>query len=417
MALSAYRGALALGLAAAIAASASASAQEDGPPGATVESVLALSRRLSPELRAAALDTEAAAARADAAGRLDDPTFRAMSDEVDRTSGPRINKTYLSVEQEFPLWGKLELQRSAALSAVDAARGRERAAEAELDEKIKVAFARCYAASQSLAINRDVARLARSMAKLAADRYGQGLGEQTEALAATAEITRAEMEEARLEADKRSAVARLNALLARPAGAPLAEPKRLRPLPLEPHIDVLLERTRAGNPRLFTGAAEVRGAENERQLAAKAWYPNVTLGAGAIQRDNGPAGYTASLSLKIPLQWGAKEAGEREAVAKLGAARQRLAQIEAELAGDLGQSLATLAAARRIGDLTRRRLIPQLEAAYKSALAGYGRNQETLAAVFEAEHRVHQARLDLLRVDTEAQAALAAIERLVGAEL
>src|SRR5207244_11722087 len=148
-------------------ASGPASAQDAGAPGATAESVLALGRRLSPELRAVALDTEAAAARADAAGRLDDPTFRAMSDEVDRTSGPRINKTYLSVEQEFPLWGKLELKRSAALAAVDAARGRELAATVELDEKIKVAFARYYAASQALRVNRDVPQVAASMAKVA----------------------------------------------------------------------------------------------------------------------------------------------------------------------------------------------------------------------------------------------------------
>jgi len=49
----------------------------------------------------------------------------------------------------------------------------------------------------------------------------------------------------------------------------------------------------------------------------------LTLGAGAIQRDNGPPGYTATLAFKVPLQWGAKEAGEREAAAKLGAAQQR----------------------------------------------------------------------------------------------
>jgi outer membrane protein TolC len=224
-------GAIAASVFVALAASSPAAAQSSGAPGATVESVLVLGRQLSPELRATALDTEAAAARADAAGRLDDPMFRAMSDEVDRTSGPRINKTYLSFEQEFPLWGKLELRQSAALAAVDAARGRQRAAEVELDEKIKIAFARYYAASQALAVNRDVARVARSMAKLAADRYGQGLGTQPEAIAAEIEITRAETEQARLEADRRSAAARLNGLLARPPAAPFAEPKRLRPMP------------------------------------------------------------------------------------------------------------------------------------------------------------------------------------------
>src|SRR5436305_946650 len=232
-------------------------------PGTTVESLLALGRQLSPELRAMALERDAAAARADAAGRLDDPTFRAMSDEVDRTSGPRINKTYLSVEQEFPLWGKLELKRSAALAAVDAARGRGRAAEAELDEKIKIAFARYYAASQALAVNRDVARVARAMAKLAAERYGQGLGMQPEAIAAETKITRADTERARLEADRRSASARLNGLLARPVGAPFAEPRRLRPLPAaEPHPELLLERARVANRRLIAGAAAGGGAES-----------------------------------------------------------------------------------------------------------------------------------------------------------
>ena len=180
---------------------------------------------------------------------------------------------------------------------------------------------------------------------------------------------------------------------------------------------LLLDRARAANPRLFTGAAEIRSAASERELASKAWYPNVTLGAGAIQRDNGPPGYTASLAIKMPLQWGVKEAGEREAAAKLGAAQQRQSQLEADISGDLEQALAALAAARRIADLTRKQLIPKLDTAHKSTLALYRRDQGTLGAVLEAEHRIHQARLDLLRADTDAQVALAAIERLIGAEL
>ena len=173
----------------------SASAQEGGLPGVTAASVLELGRQLSPELRAMALERDAAAARADAAGRLDDPVFRAISDEVDRTSGPRINKMYLSVEQEFPLWGKRDLQRSAALAAVDAARGREQATAAELDEKIKTAFARYYAASRALLVNREVIQLASAMAKLAKERYAQNLGPQSDAITAEAEITRTAMEQ------------------------------------------------------------------------------------------------------------------------------------------------------------------------------------------------------------------------------
>jgi cobalt-zinc-cadmium efflux system outer membrane protein len=74
-------------------------------PGATLDEVLAIARRLSPELAARALDTEAAQARVEIAGSLADPTLRITSDEIDRTRGPRQNKMYFTVEQEFPLWG------------------------------------------------------------------------------------------------------------------------------------------------------------------------------------------------------------------------------------------------------------------------------------------------------------------------
>ena len=50
-------------------------------PGATLEEVLAIARRLSPELAARALDTEAAQARVTIAGSLADPTLRFLETE------------------------------------------------------------------------------------------------------------------------------------------------------------------------------------------------------------------------------------------------------------------------------------------------------------------------------------------------
>jgi cobalt-zinc-cadmium efflux system outer membrane protein len=47
----------------------------DGPLGATVDGLVAAGRQLSPALRAAALDTAAAAATAIGADALDDPTI------------------------------------------------------------------------------------------------------------------------------------------------------------------------------------------------------------------------------------------------------------------------------------------------------------------------------------------------------
>ncbi len=68
--------------------------------------------------------------------------------------------------QSFPLWGKRDLRREAALADVDAARGRERAAQDDIDERIKVAYAQYYLISRDIAVNREIAVLARHMAVL-----------------------------------------------------------------------------------------------------------------------------------------------------------------------------------------------------------------------------------------------------------
>jgi outer membrane protein, heavy metal efflux system len=96
-------------LTAQVARAAGPEANDDQRLGATVDGLLATAHRLSPELAAGALDAEAAAARVEVAGALDDPTLRVTSDEDRDEHGRRLNKMLYGVEQEFSLWGKREL--------------------------------------------------------------------------------------------------------------------------------------------------------------------------------------------------------------------------------------------------------------------------------------------------------------------
>jgi hypothetical protein len=123
-------------------------ASDAGLPGATVESVLVIAKRLSPELAAQALTTEAAQARVVIAGALPDPKLTVLSDEIDRTSGPRQNKMIFGVEQDFPLWGKRDLGRAAVEAEVAQMTAQSRDLEAALGERVKVAFAAYYVAWQ-----------------------------------------------------------------------------------------------------------------------------------------------------------------------------------------------------------------------------------------------------------------------------
>jgi cobalt-zinc-cadmium efflux system outer membrane protein len=387
------------------------------PLGATVESVLLAGRQLNPALRAAALDTATAAAKAAGADALDDPM---ISDSYLYYRNPNVFSGHaITVTQAFPLWGKRDLRREAALADLDAIRGREQAARDALDERIKVAFAQYYVASRALAVNREVIAVTRGMRAGAEVRYGAGQGDQAAVIKALGEETAVEIEAARLEGDRAAARELLNALLARPASAPLAEPSRPRCVPAANLSTAsLVERARGGSPALAASGAEVDAARTRATLAEKAWYPDLTVGAGPlIQTNNRPPGIAATVGLNIPLPWGKEASEQQAATAQLGAAQQRYEAALLDIQSALGEAVARLNAARQADALVARKALPEARAALKSITADYAQGRGDLATALDAQHRAHDLELKLLQLELDEQTMLAAIERLIGGEL
>ncbi len=389
----------------------------DAHLGASVDGLLAAGRRLSPALRGAALDTESASAKAGGADALDDPT---VTDSYTYYKDPGVFSAHtVMLSQSFPLWGKRSLRRQAALADVDASRGRERAAQDELDEKIKVAYAQYHLIARDIAINRELAELSRRMRAAAAARYGQGGGDQVAVIQALGEETTAKAEAIRLEGEKNAARARLNVLVGRSSDEPLADPVRARPVPaVEPGLAVLVGRVRATNPSLSASNAAVEAARARVTLADKAWYPDVTIGAGPlVQTNNRPVGFAATVGLNVPVPWGREAAGQRDAAAQLGASQQRYDATRLEIEGALGEAVAKLDAARATEALLRREAVPQARGAFQAVLAGYSQGRGELTSAITAERQVHDVELRVLQAQLDQQVELAAIERLVGGEL
>ncbi len=392
-------------------------AGHSAPLGATLESVLAAGRQLNPALRAAALDTAAAAAKAAGADALDDPT---ISDSYQYWRDPGVFSGHaLMVTQAIPLWGKRELRREAALADLDATRGREQAAHDALDERIKIAFARYYAATRALAVNQGVIAVTRSLRSTAEARYAAGLGEQAAAIRAQGEETSASIETTRLAGEQAAAHEVLNALLARPPNAPLAKPVRLRrPPATELAVTALVERARGSSPTLAVSSAEVNAARSRAALAEKAWYPDITVGAGPlIQTNNRPVGAAATVGLNIPVPWGREASEQDAATAQLGAVQQRYETALLDIQSALAEATAKLKAAQRTEGLLARKAIPEARAALKSVVSNYSQGSGDLGAALEAQHRVHDLELKLLQVQLDEQMALAGIERLIGGDL
>lgn len=385
--------------------------------GATVESVLAAGRELNPALRAAALQSTAAAAKAAGADRLDDPT---ISDSYQYWRDPNVFSGHaIMVTQAIPLWGKRDLRREAALADLEAARGREQATRDALDERIKVAFAQYYATSRALAVNQTIIDVTHGVHKAAEARYAAGTGDQAAVIKALGEETQAQIERTRFEGDRAAAREALNALLARSAGAPLAEPARLRPMPIgDLSIATLVERARSGSPSLATSSAEVDAARVRATLAERAWYPDLTIGAGPlVQTNNRPLGAAATVGVNIPLPWGREASEELAARAQASAAEQNYEVNLLSVQSALAEAREKLKATRRAEALVARKALPEARAGLKSILADYAQGRGDLAAVLEAERRVHDLDLKLLQIEVDEQTAFAGIERLIGGDL
>jgi outer membrane protein, heavy metal efflux system len=181
---------------------------------------------------------------------------------------------------------------------------------------------------------------------------------------------------------------------------------------------MLLERARAANPALSAGGAEIEAARAQRILADKAWYPDLTIGAGPlIQTNNRPVGVAATIGFNIPVPWGREASQQRAAAAQLNATQQRYDAAWLNIQGALAESVARLQAARNTETLLRRQALPQARATMQSLLAGYSEGKGDLVAPIAAEHRAHDVELQLLKAELDQQVELAAIERLIGGAL
>ena len=285
--------------------------------GSRLEPILEAAQAMNPSAAAAALSAEASLNKVGGAGTLPDPTFRAQYGEMNCMPGPVPMRsetcTQLSIEQEFPLWGKRGLAREVATAqASQAAADRDRV-KLDIVAAAKQAFAEYYVAYESARITDDIRRTVGLTADVAQKRYEQALGTQQDAIALKVELAELDTATTRKEADKRRATARINALLNRPIGQPLAAPEELPSTPSYEtlSLDKLLARAQQTNPAIKAQDAAIAMASGAKSLAEKSWYPDVTVGVSMMDQAHYAPAYAGMLSLKIPLNAAQRRAETR----------------------------------------------------------------------------------------------------------
>ena len=405
-----------------------AHAADDPLLGANLTGLLEYAREHNSEFAAMRHEADAAAQRVQPAAALPDPVLRTELMDITNRSMDKnpsllpsqVGSTRYTFMQSVPWFGKRDLKREAAGAMAGQAQGRTAATWAELSAQIKSAYAQYYHVAGSQKVTRDLLDLVMRMEKVAQVRYANGLAAQQDAVRAQVEQTSMKTGLVMLGNTRRQIEARLNALLSRPANMPLAVPQTLRSIPAAASLEkynVLENRMREHNPDLFVDEAGINAAEKNRELAYRNRYPDFTLGVSPTQFGTAVREWGLMVELNIPLQQESRRAQERESEAMLAAAKARKEASTNRILSALAENLSGLDAAQRTESLSSDSLLPQANVTFESALTGYQTGRVDFATLLDAVRQILNAKLEILKAQTDAQMRLADIERLLGEEL
>lgn len=403
-----------------------AHAADDAALGSNLAGLLEYAREHSPELAATRYEAEAAAQRAEPAAALPDPVLRAEMMDITNQGATspqllpsQVGGTRYLLMQTFPWFGRRELQRDVATAQISQANGQVAASWAELASRIKTTYAMHYYASTSEQLALQTLGLLDGLEQVAQTRYANGIGTQQEVIRVQVEKTLLRSELIALQSEGHHTHARLNALLARPVNAPLAEPAVLREIPPAARLEeqALLERLRARNPQLQIAEAGIQSAEKSRALAYNNRYPGFTVGVAPTQSGTEIKSWDLMVEFSIPIRQSSRRAQEREAEAMLAASGARKQALLNQVQSDLSEKLYALEAARRTEMLLATRLLPQAELTYQSALAGYETGKVQFDTLIEAQKQILKVRQQILQAQIDMQLQLAEVEKLLGEEL
>ncbi len=265
-----------------------------------------------------------------------------------------------------------------------------------------------------LILLREEEGILKRMEVVAETQYATGARSQTDVLIAQTEITRLKQEYLAVQARENTLQARLNTLLNRRAGEPLALEDSLKETQFGDDVEPLLLLAAANRPEIGTAQAQLKRDELEQRRRRRESTPDYQVGVEYRDLNTGSdmAMFTVGVSLPI---WRTKErAGIREAASRQAASRAALEQARQITERDVQDAHFRWMTAKRTLNLTRTELIPQAEARFNASEAGYQTGQLDFLDLLASERFLLDAKTRAVMTEGEVGRLAAHLKRAIG---
>ncbi|MBF0495233.1 MAG: TolC family protein [Deltaproteobacteria bacterium] len=388
----------------------------------TLDELIKTALAQNPSLQAARQTVGAKQARVLAEKTLPDPTlsFQTMGQAIPfklMQGDPSSGRT-VSIQQDIPYPGKLELKGNIANSEAEAEQWNYEQIRRQVMADVKTAYYGLYLVYKSVEVIEKNRQLLRTMSRLAEARYQAAQGNQQDILKVQVEITKLIDKLTLLDQRRSTTEALINSLLYRQPDTPLGRPAEFTKSELHYSLDQLNQLAQSNSPKLKNQDREIHRNEYQVQLAKQEFYPDFSVGLSYVDRDEMREMYGLMVSVKLPVYfWRKQEPQLQSAKLNLDSAQKQRDNLGSTIAYNIKEAYLTATTADKLIQLYTTTAIPMAKLTLESSLASYQTGAGDSLSVTNNVITLLDYELKYHEAVTDFQKALAQMEPIVGVDL
>lgn len=375
----------------------------------------------NPSIAAANAAFDAAHARANVAGALDDPQLltAVAPDTIGGYGSPngRGSNVRIEISQNLPWPGKLAQRESAATQDTLALSEQQNLVKIQLTAAAQSSYAQWYYVNHAVAINAQNTVLLDELRRVAEQRYASGLAQQQDVLQAEIELQHLQHQNVQLQSQVQSVKVQINTLLNRATTTPLPNIKTL-PTPMMPALKESQQLALRQHPLLMQSYYQLAANKDREALAEKNFYPDFKVFTGYNSLwDADEKRWIVGVSINLPL-------GQDKYRSALDGARADAIRTQAEadehrlrILDALERAWIQAEEAHHTIALYEDSLLPRTRENFSANRATYSSGGGDFSHLITASRLVLNAELSLIRAQADYVIAMAQLQLWAGGAL
>lgn len=396
----------------------------------SLDSLITMTLRVNPDLKAAEHRYRAFEAQVPQAGSLPNPMFQTSISNISTHSWSLGNAPMSGYEfmlsQTIPFPGKLGLAKNRTENLAQKSKEDYEYSRNFIISQLKQNYHQLCFLEKSIEITQENKLLLEDIAKIASTKYSVGEGIQGDVLRAQVELSQMINQIISLEEMRRVTRAKINILLNQNPQDSLGKPGELIFQKMSCSEEELQEAAVENNPQLKGMEFMVNASSADYKMARREYWPDLSLSFSYMRMKNnssmdpveGRDFISGSVGVELPLYfWSKQKQKVHQKSLELKFSQQEYEGMKASLKFGVSQLFYSLNRFEKEIDLYRTAILPQARQSLESAQSGYQVGKIDFLTFLESQITFYQYQIAFHQSLSSYQQTLAQLEEMVGGSL